>query len=340
MGKIVKVDNENKYWDDLTSELYNGGKASAAKASEEKFREFGPTYQWAVELKSQLKKVFGWDFFDKKEAKLRLDYRLHKKDPRMIRFSHQVWIRAAVILVAIISGVLLHSLISGSFKETRYTEIVVPMGQMTQIRLSDGSKIWLNSGSVFKYPTEFDQSSREVFIDGEAFMEVATDKHKPFIVNTKKFSAEVLGTSFNVSAYSTDARASLTLVEGSVLLRSDDKMWSKTLIPGQIATMATGEIPGVSNINTDFYTSWKEGKIVFRKETLEEIAKKMERWYNVEIRFKDETLKSLVFSGTFLKYKPVEQVLKSLSIMNNQIDFIYENRNDQKNVIYLVRKNN
>jgi len=338
MGKIVKVNDENKYWDDLTSELYNEGEVPVAKASEEKLREFGPTYQWAVELKSQLKKVFGWDLFDKKEAKLRLDYRLYKKDHRMIRFSRQVWIRAAVILVAIISGVLLHSLISGSFKETRYTEIVVPLGQMTRINLSDGSKIWLNSGSVFKYPTEFDQSSREVYIDGEAFMEVARDKHKPFIVNAKKFSAEVLGTSFNVSAYSTDVRASLTLVEGSVLLRSEDEKWSKTLIPGQIATL--GEVPEVSNINTAFYTSWKEGKIVFRKETLEEIARKMERWYNVEIRFKDEELKSLIFSGTFLKYKPVEQVFKSLSIMNDQIDFIYEDRNDQKNVIYLTRKNN
>ena len=244
-----------------------------------------------------------------------------------------------MILIAIIAGALLHLLLPDPFEEIRYTEIVVPPGQMTQIKLPDGSKIWLNSGSVFKYPTDFVHTTREVFLDGEAFLEVARDKHNPFIVNSGKFSAEVLGTSFNISAYSTDHRASLTLVEGSVLLRSEEKKWSRTLAPGQKATLANGEIPNISNVNTDFYTSWRGGRIVFRNETLEEIAKKMERWYNVEIQFKDEELKSLLFSGTFLKYKPVEQVFKTLSIMNNQIDFVYENRSDQKNLIYITKNN-
>ena len=171
-------------------------------------------------------------------------------------------------------------------------------------------------------------------------MELARDKHHPFIAHTKSFSAEVLGTSFNISAYSTSVHANLTLVEGSVLLCSEDQKWNKTLMPGQIAEMADGKIHIVSDANTDFYTSWKEGKIVFRNETLDEIAKKMERWYNVEIRFKDVELKSLQFSGTFLKYKPVEQVFKSLSIMNDRIDFVYETRNDQKNLINIYRKNN
>jgi len=332
------MNDESKYWDDLTSGLYQEGEVYSTQTSEEKLGEFGTTYQWAVELRSQLKKVFVWDRFDKEEARLRLGYRLRGNEHPIIQLSRRVWFRAAVILIAVISGVFLHSLISGSFKETRYTEIVVPLGQMTQINLSDGSKIWLNSGSVFKYPTEFDLSSREVFINGEAFMEVAKDKHKPFIVNAKKFSAEVLGTSFNVSAYSADIHASLTLVEGSVLLRSEGKEWSKTLVPGQIAAIANGEMPEVSNVNTDFYTSWKEGKIVFRKETLEEIAKKMERWYNVEIRFKDEELRRLVFSGTFLKYKPVEQVFRSLSIINDNIDFVYETRSEQKSIINIIKK--
>lgn len=333
----MKVD-ENKYWDDLTSDLHNQDEGSATETSEEKFRKFGSDYQWAVELKSQLKKIFIWDHFDKEEARVRLAHRLSPKDHRFIRFSRQFWFRAAVILIAVISGVLLHSLISGLFEETRYTEIVVPLGQMTRINLSDGSNVWLNSGSVFKYPAEFDRSSRKVYLDGEAFMEVARNKHQPFVVNAKKFSVEVLGTSFNVLAYSGDDHASVTLVEGSVHIHSEDRKWDKTLLPGQSAELRQGNFPEIENVNTDFYTSWKEGKIIFRKEPLEEIARKMERWYNVEIRFKDEELKSLVFSGTFLKYKPVEQVFKSLSIMNSNIDFVYENRNDQKNIIYIIKK--
>jgi len=332
------VDNENKHWEDLISSLHNPDNETSLEDFSKKDRRFSFDYQWASEIKSKLKKVFLWDSFDKKEAKHRLDHRLHRNDDLVIGLSFRVWIRAAVILIAVVSGALLHFLISGSFKETRYTEIVVPMGQMTQINLSDGSKIWLNSGSVFKYPTEFDRSSREVFIDGEAFMEVARDKHKPFVVNAEKFSVEVLGTSFNVSAYSSDDRASVTLVEGSVLLRSEDKKWNKTLLPGQSAELQQGNIPEIDDVNTDFYTSWKDGRIVFRKEKLDEIAKKMERWYNVEIRFKEDELKDLVFSGTFLKYKPVEQVFRSLSIIDDRIDFVSETHTDQKNIIYIIRK--
>ncbi|HBL75793.1 MAG: hypothetical protein A2W90_04640 [Bacteroidetes bacterium GWF2_42_66] len=332
------MDNENKHWEDLISSLHNPDNETSLEDFSKKDRRFSFDYQWASEIKSKLKKVFLWDSFDKKEAKHRLDHRLHRNDDLVIGLSFRVWIRAAVILIAVVSGALLHFLISGSFKETRYTEIVVPMGQMTQINLSDGSKIWLNSGSVFKYPTEFDRSSREVFIDGEAFMEVARDKHKPFVVNAEKFSVEVLGTSFNVSAYSSDDRASVTLVEGSVLLRSEDKKWNKTLLPGQSAELQQGNIPEIDDVNTDFYTSWKDGRIVFRKEKLDEIAKKMERWYNVEIRFKEDELKDLVFSGTFLKYKPVEQVFRSLSIIDDRIDFVSETHTDQKNIIYIIRK--
>ncbi len=306
----------------------------------EKSSRFYTDYQRVAELKQMLRKVFRWDLFDKKEAKLRLDYRIHKTGNSIVKFSRRIWMRAAVILVAVISGATLHTLILGSFEETRYTEITVPLGQMTQIRLSDGSNIWLNSGSVFKYPNEFGRASREVFIDGEAFMEVVKDKHYPFIVNAKEFSVEVLGTSFNISAYATDGYANVTLVGGAVLLQSKDNKWKTNISPGQSAMLIDGKIPEVSNVETDFFTSWKEGKIVFRNETLEEIAKRMERWYNVEIQFKDEELKKLTFSGTFLKYKPIEQVIRSLSVMNKYIDFVSENRPEQKNIIHIIKKTN
>lgn len=332
------MNSENEYWEDIVSRLHDQNQVT--EMPREKGSRFVADYKRAAELKQMLRKVFRWDLFDKKEAKLRLDYRLHKNDNSIVKLSRRVWIRAAVILIAVISGAVLHTLVPGSFKESRFTEIVVPLGQMTQIKLSDGSKIWLNSGSVFKYPTEFGQTSREVFIDGEAFMEVAKDKHNPFIVNAKEFSVKVLGTSFNITAYSTDSHANVTLVEGSVLLHSEDKKWERNISPGQSAMLLDGKVPEVSNVKTDFYTSWKEGKIVFRNETLEEIAKKMERWYNVEVQFKDEELKKLTFSGTFLKYKPVEQVFRSISIMNDNIDFVSENRTEQKNIIHITKKNN
>jgi len=332
------VSHDNQYWDELVSRLYNSGDENENKSSEDKKKESGSDYLWAVELKDRLKKVFEWDLFDKKEAKLRLDYRLRNMESSRLPFYRSWWLRAAVILIAVLSGALIHSLMTGGAQENLYSEIVVPMGQMTQVNLPDGSKVWLNSGSVFKYPTEFDRSARQVYIDGEAFMEVAKNKRKPFVVNTKKFSVEVLGTSFNVSAYSTENSANVTLVEGSVLLCPEDKKWSKNLTPGQSAMMEDGKMPEIREVNTDFYTTWKNGKIVFRKEILEEIARKLERWYNVEIKFKDESLKTLKFSGTFLKNKPIDQVFTSLSIMDGRIGFVYENHANQKDIIYIIKK--
>ncbi|MGQ8335857.1 FecR family protein [Sunxiuqinia sp. A32] len=330
------MDEKKKYWEGLVSNIHN-----ETDKSENLENEKWPTsdYHWALGIKDQLARVFLWDQYNRNEAKVRLDYRLQHKENRLVRFSRLLWVRAAVILIAIFSGAILHSLIPDTIEGTRYTEVVVPLGQMSQIKLSDGTSIWLNSGSVLKYPNEFELNKREVFLDGEAFMEVAKNKKKPFVVNANDFDVEVLGTSFNISSYSTDEYAIVTLVEGKVRLHSEKNHWKRNIVPGQSATMAGGEIQEIEDVNTDFYTSWKEGKIVFRKESLEEIAKRMERWYNVDIQFENEQLKKLQFSGTFLKYKPVEQVFRSLSIMSQKMDFVSINRVDQKNIIKIIEKN-
>jgi ferric-dicitrate binding protein FerR (iron transport regulator) len=210
---------------------------------------------------------------------------------------------------------------------------------MTQIKLPDGSKVLLNSGSILKYPTVFGNSSRDVSIDGEAFMEIAKDPKKPFRVSTNRFSVEVLGTTFNITAYSNENHSDVTLVEGSVKIITDNNKKTQKIIPGESASINGGKLSDITQVNTQFYTSWKDGKIVFRKETLEEIAKKLERWYNVEIRFADEDLKNEIFSGTLLKYKPVEQVFKSLILLNKDVDFVSESRIDKKDVIYVKRRN-
>jgi len=336
--KGVKDKEKNRYWEDLIAGAH--GENKDHERGSEKTSDYESDIRWAGQLKKQLEKVFLWDLFDKKEARLRINYRLHPVSHPVFSFYTKVWFRAAVIVIALISGVIGHALFYKTNHPVLYTEVTVPPGQMTRIKLPDGSNVWLNSGSVFKYPTEFDRSSRNIYLDGEAFMKIAKNPKKPFIVNTDKFSVKVLGTSFNVDAYSDDEQASVTLVEGSVLLQSAKKEWSRHIVPGQTASINKGEIPAISETNTAFYTAWTEGKIVFRKETLEEISKKLERWYNVEIRFSDEKLKNLRFSGTFLKYKPIEQVFRSFGIMDNRIDFVMEDKVDQKSVIKIIKRNN
>ena len=324
--------SENKYWEDLVASLEEPESMPLEKRNSE-------DYQWMVSIREKIKHVFYWDSFDRQSAKIRLDAKLKLDNiPTTLRIFQTVWFRAAVILIAIISGAVLHSLIEEK-PQTLYTEISVPAGQMTQIKLPDGSKVLLNSGSVLKYPTIFGNSSRDVSIDGEAFMEIAKNPHKPFRVTTNKFSVEVLGTTFNITAYSNESHSDVTLVEGSVKITTDVDEKTLKIVPGQSASITDGKLTEIIQVNTQFYTSWKDGKIVFRKETLEEIAKKLERWYNVEIRFADEDLKKEIFTGTLLKYKPVEQVFRSIVLLNKDVDFVSESRIDNKDIIYVKRRN-
>lgn len=296
-------------------------------------------YNWLIGTKPKIKRVFYWDSFDKQSAKIRLNNRLQVENAQREPSAFQiVWFRAAIVLVAMFSGAVLHALLQEK-PQNLYTEISVPAGQMTQIKFPDGSKVLLNSGSVIKYPTMFGNTSRDISIDGEAFMEIAKNPHKPFRVTTSKFSVEVLGTTFNITAYSNDNHSDVTLIEGSVKLITDNNRKTQKISPGESAAIIDGSLTAIAQVNTQFYTSWKDGKIVFRKETLEEIAKKLERWYNVEIRFADEDLKKEIFSGTLLKYKPVEQVFKSLILLNKDVDFVSESRIDQKDIIYVKRRN-
>lgn len=334
MNKIYNLKNNKKYWQELVSMT----ESVDNKLSELDFVKVND-YQWLLKTKKDLSRIFIWDNFNKQTAKINLENRLQKNSKKVsFQITKIAWIRAAGILLVIISVAVAHSLIGRGEIKKVFTEITVPPGQMTHIKLPDGSLVWLNSGSIFKFSNDYNLSNREVSLDGEGFFEVSKNKEKPFTVTTSKFSIEVLGTTFNLTAYSGDVVANITLVEGLVQINSGNNKKMNKIIPGQSASIVNGDLNLVTKVNTEFYTSWKDGKIVFRRETLEEIARKLERWYNVEIKFTDDDLKELVYSGTLLKYKPVEQVFKSLVLLNKDVDFVSENRIDQKDIIYIKRR--
>lgn len=222
---------------------------------------------------------------------------------------------AAIVVVAFIAGNLLKPF-TPKEKEIRYSEITVPFGQMSQLTLSDGTKIWLNSGTTLRYPEQFGKNSRSVFFNGEAYFEVAKIPSKPFTVNTSDMKVEVLGTSFNLIAYQEDAATSVTMVEGKVAVQNSDSKTIALLSPGQMATKNKNETNlNIQNVKTDFYSAWIAGKIFFDDEPLDQIAVKLERWFNVEIAFSSEHLKSLRFTGTILKNKPVDQIMQALELL-------------------------
>jgi transmembrane sensor len=243
---------------------------------------------------------------------------------------------AAILVVAFVSGLYVHTLLTDRNQSVQYAEMEVMYGQTGHLFLFDGTEVWLNSGTKFKYPNKFNQNERNVFMEGEAYFKVAPNKHLPFKVNTGKLEVEVLGTSFNLSAYPSEPTQSVFLDEGKVQINDVVGHKIGEIAPGQIAVKSDGNSSiQVQNADSYFYTSWKDGKITFNSEKLSDIAKKMERWYNVEIKFEKETLKDFNLSGTILRNKPIDQTIMAMELLA-PIRFQYQVRTNEKNLITIM----
>ncbi len=197
--------------------------------------------------------------------------------------------------------------------QVEYAELVSRTGVITSIKLPDGSKVWLNNFTKLRYPLDFSES-REVYVDGEAYFEVAHRNNDCFIVKTEDLSVEVLGTKFNVIAYKEDQKVSVVLSEGKVKVMNDAGSISETLKPNEkfsldkLARTATLE-----NVISEDYFAWRGGYLKFREEPLSEVVKKMERWYNVDIEILSDDLKIRNYRGTF-KNEPIEEVLRLMAL--------------------------
>lgn len=188
-------------------------------------------------------------------------------------------------------------------EEIKYNTLKVPYGKRFHIELADGSTVYMNSGSSLKYPVRFPKKGqREVKLTGEAFFDVAKDADRPFIVESENLKVNVLGTQFNMSAYAEDNATGVALVEGSVNLSTTrTKADSTTLEPGQLGQYRKTEDGGLSveNVDTNIYTAWMDGGLVFRDMSFGNILKKLERHYDVTITNKDTTLAKEAFNANF-----------------------------------------
>lgn len=205
---------------------------------------------------------------------------------------------------------------SPSTKEITYNKIETPKGGQFQLILSDGTKVWLNAASSLRYPSTFGPGERKVELDGEAYFEVAKNVTKPFLVSSSKQVIEVLGTHFNVNAYTNEPVVSTTLLEGSIKVISSTNTY-KIIRPGQQSSIDKDYEPEikVKNIDTDEAVAWKNGYFMFEKEELGSILRKVSRWYDVEIENpQGEKFNKLLFSGTLSKYSDVSKVLRKLEL--------------------------
>lgn len=191
-----------------------------------------------------------------------------------------------------------------------YNRVETPRGGEYTLTLSDGTRVHLNAMSSLRYPVTFVADKREVELSGEAFFEVSR-AGTPFVVHTASMQVEVLGTTFNLSAYP-DEHTQTTLVEGSVRLHAQGGA-ECLLHPSQQATWSPDSRQWqVQTVDTDFYTSWVKGKILFKDRPLGEIMKILSRWYGVETRFADEGLKKLRFGCHLNRYADITPFVRLL----------------------------
>ncbi len=235
----------------------------------------------------------------------------HKRN----RFYLSLFKYAAIILLAFALGTLIH-FSRNTPAAPVFAEIHVPLGQMSEVTLYDGTHVWLNSGTTLRYAGNFGNGNRRVELEGEAFFKVKSGDI-PFKVKIKNNEIEVLGTSFAAVAYPDEDFCQVTLVEGSVQINDGAGRTLKQLAPSEQVNMpdSPDEKITTSKVNTLFYESWINGKIKFEEERLADVARRMERWYNVEIRFTGKDVSELRFTGTVLKNKPVDQSMQAISLL-------------------------
>ena len=209
--------------------------------------------------------------------------------------------------------------------------ITVPAGQRVNLDLPDGSNVWLNAGTRMQYPVSFMKDKREVILDGEAYFEVAHNEKCPFVVHTNMLDVEVLGTKFNVEAYSKRKVFETSLMQGKVRVKSpENKNISVTLLPNQKTTLKSGKLV-VSKIDDYNVYRWKEGLYCFRSKPFAEIMQDLERYYDLKIQLDKQSIAKVALTG---KFRISDGLDYALRVLQNDVVFTYR-RDKENDVIYI-----
>ena len=237
---------------------------------------------------------------------------------------------AAVVALVVCNGVLLRLYLSQSAEQSSLQSIHVPTGSRTSITLPDGTTVWLNSNTNLVYPNSFPGDQRIVELDGEAYFDVARNEAKPFIVKTDKYNVEVLGTAFNMEAYSAQSNFKTTLCTGKVrLFREENLDESLYLNPGEAAELIDGQlriVPANGNI-----ARWKDGLIVLDGQSFEEIVELFRKYYESQIVIRNENVRNLQYEG---KLRITDGIDHALRVLQNDSRFTYR-REEETNTIYI-----
>ncbi len=255
----------------------------------------------------------------------RLWSRIEKNEPNKTqgtRFLYSALKIAAVLLTGLFIGLYVSSL---NYRPTpEYYVAHTPPGSISEVILPDGSVIFLNADSRIKYSLNGMKNSREVFLQGEAWFEVAKNKKNPFIVHTDAFDVKVTGTKFNIKAYDNENEVAATVEDGSVVIQSSKNFnigEELVLEPGeQLVLKKETKEAVVKQVNTKWFTSWKDNKLIFINMELKDLVVLLERKYGVDIDVKRKEIMELHFDGTIKN----ESIIEILDIMKNTLPIDYK----------------
>lgn len=248
------------------------------------------------------------------EAEIDTNHSVVTDKQRNIRFRLNKWMRvAAMFILPLLTAAGVYFYMSRNQSSTAPLIVAVEQGQKANITLPDGSKVWLNSQSKLTYSASFNVKKRELQLDGEAYFEVAHNPNKPFIVQSNDISVEALGTAFGVKAYNEDNLISSILMRGKVRVTTPDG--EVVLLPNDriIYNKTTHKKAKNSVTNATDFTGWIHNVMRFENESLGEIAKTIQRIYNVEVVFASEKPKNLRYTGT-INNNSLESVLNIINL--------------------------
>ncbi|MDH6305452.1 transmembrane sensor [Parabacteroides sp. PF5-5] len=338
--------DKTEYGQEMSEELnllaYIQGNATAAETTAiEEWLKLDPSHE---EELLQIAHIYY-----AQRAKDRIDARdpllVFRKIEQKIRGrKRRIWLNRIAVAAACIAGVIILSTVLS--KQTVHTPEVTPQlitiqsnpGMRTYFNLPDNSMVYLNAGSTVSYTIPFQDSKRAVSLSGEAYFKVTPDAERPFIVNTfdNKMSVKVLGTEFNVEAYSSDQTAYTTLVEGkvSILLQNENGVTTEHLLkPSQKGTynLKTNSFQ-VKDANTELETGWMNGKVIFKDTPLPEVLRKLSHFYDVEFQVTDKVIETYLFTGTF-NNRQLGQVLEYLKISSGiEYSFTRVDKDDSEGI--------
>lgn len=275
-----------------------------------------------------------------KERKLYNAVLLHGEDKQVQQQAgrQQYFLRRGVARFLRVAAMIVVAFGLGYFWQSERTEgpiamqtISVPAGQCVNVTLPDGSNIWLNAQTTIQYPVSFNKENRQVKLDGEAFFDVAKDSKRPFIVNTKECSVEVLGTKFNIDAYSSRDKFETVLMEGSVKVSMlNDPTQAISLKPNNKVYRSNGKLMTQKVSNYERYR-WKEGLICFIDEPFKVVMEDFEKFYGLTIVVNNQKVTQYLYTG---KFKQTDGVDYALSLLQKNIHFTYQ-RDRENHIVYI-----